>query len=466
MKRQFPEGFLWGASSSAHQTEGAWNEDGKGLTVQDTRPRDNHDIADFTEAVDHYHRYREDIKLLAEMGANVFRFSISWARILPTGSGQVNQAGLDHYNDVIDTCLEFGVEPMITLYHFDLPQVLQDNGGWDSRDTVEAFAEYSRIVFEAYGDRVKRWLTINEPNIMLLVDKKILGVEIPLKRKYQQFHHLMIAEKKAFKLCHELVDGGQIGPVPNISIVYPASSKPKDYRASLYFNAIRNWAYLDFSCRGRYNPLLLNYLKQKGLTVEITDEDRELMASEKPDFVAMNYYTSVTVEYPENAENMTDGISDQQSEDIMDAGFYKGFTNPNLSKTEFSWTIDPDGMLNTLLAIEDRYAMPIIITENGLGAYDELTSEGTIDDDYRIDYYRKHLAKCQEAIEAGVQLIGYSPWSAMDLISVHEGIRKRYGFIFVDRNEKDVKEMARFPKKSYYWYQNVIAENAVDDGEE
>ena len=200
MKRQFPEGFLWGASSSAHQTEGAWNEDGKGLTVQDTRPRDNHDIADFTEAVDHYHRYREDIKLLAEMGANVFRFSISWARILPTGSGQVNQAGLDHYNDVIDTCLEFGVEPMITLYHFDLPQVLQDNGGWDSRDTVEAFAEYSRIVFEAYGDRVKRWLTINEPNIMLLVDKKILGVEIPLERKYQQFHHLMIAEKKAFKL--------------------------------------------------------------------------------------------------------------------------------------------------------------------------------------------------------------------------------------------------------------------------
>ena len=188
------------------------------------------------------------------------------------------------------------------------------------------------------------------------------------------------------------------------------------------------------------------------------------MAAHFPDFIAMNYYTSVTVEYPEDASNMADGISDQQSEDIMDAGFYKGFTNPNLEKTQFAWTIDPEGMLTTLLAIEDRYAMPIVITENGLGAYDELTPEGTIEDDYRIDYYRKHLTMCARAIESGVQLVGYSPWSAIDLVSVHEGMRKRYGFIFVDRDEADEKQLARYPKKSFHWYQRVIADNAVDDG--
>ncbi|WP_298134515.1 glycoside hydrolase family 1 protein [Micropruina sp.] len=466
MIRRFPDGFLWGASCSAHQTEGAWDADGKGLSVQDTRPRDNHDICDFAVAVDHYHRYREDIALLAEMGAKVFRFSIAWTRILPEGTGAVNEAGLAHYDDVISACLEHGIEPMITLYHFDLPQALEDRGGWDSRETVEAFAEYARIVFERYGDRVSRWLTINEPNIMLLVDKKILGRAIPLERKYQQFHHLMIAEKLAIKACHELVPGGQIGPVPNISIVYPASAKPKDYRASLYFNAIRQWAYLDFSCKGVYNPLLLDYLAKKGVSIEVTDADRELMAAHFPDFIAMNYYTSVTVEYPEDASNMADGISDQQSEDIMDAGFYKGFTNPNLEKTQFAWTIDPDGMLTTLLAIEDRYRMPIVITENGLGAYDELTAEGTIEDDYRIDYYRKHLTMCARAIESGVQLVGYSPWSAIDLVSVHEGMRKRYGFIFVDRDEADEKQLARYPKKSFHWYQGVIADNAVDDASE
>ncbi len=463
MIRRFPDGFLWGASCSAHQTEGAWDVDGKGLSVQDTRPRDNHEIADFTTAVGFYDRYREDIALLAEMGAKVFRFSIAWTRILPDGTGEVNEAGLRHYDDVINACLEHGIEPMITLYHFDLPQALEDRGGWDSRETIEAFAEYARIVFERYGDRVQRWLTINEPNIMLLVDKKILGRAIPLERKYQQFHHLMIAEKHAFALCHELVPGGQIGPVPNISIVYPASAKPKDYRASLYFNAIRQWAYLDFACRGTYNPLLLDYLAKKGVSVDVTDADRELMAAHRPDFIAMNYYTSVTVEYPENAADMTDGISDQQSEDIMDAGFYKGFTNPYLSKTQFAWTIDPDGMLTTLLAIEDRYATPIIITENGIGAYDTLTPEGTVEDDYRIDYYRKHLTMCHRAIEAGVQLVGYSPWSAMDLISVHEGIKKRYGFIFVDRDEENEKELARYRKKSFHWYQRVISENGLED---
>lgn len=460
--RDFPQDFLWGASLSAHQSEGAYDADGKGLSVQDTRPRDKHDICDFKVASDHYHHYKEDIALLAEMGLKVFRFSIAWTRIFPEGTGKVNQAGVDHYSDVIDTCLQHGIQPIITLYHFDLPQALEDLGGWSSLATVAAYEQYCRFVFKEYGERVKYWLTINEPNIMLLVDKKILGKEIPLKEKYQQFHHLMIAEKLAIKACHELIAGGKIGPTPNISIVYPATSKPKDNQAALYFNSIRNWLYLDFSVKGIYNPVAKDYLMRKGVMPEVSEADEALMKEHIPDFVAVNYYSSVTVEFPENADDMMNGISDQQSEDIMERGFYKGYTNPFLEKNEFNWTIDPLGLQTTLQHIDDRYQIPMIITENGLGAYDVLTDDGQIHDAYRIDYLQKHLQACKDAIAAGVKLIGYSPWSAIDLVSVHEGISKRYGFIYIDRDEQDVKQLKRYRKDSFYWYQQVISTNGSE----
>jgi 6-phospho-beta-glucosidase len=456
MSHTFPKDFLWGASISAHQTEGAYLEDGKGLSVQDTRPRDNHEIADFTVASDHYHHYKEDIRLLAELGLDVFRFSIAWTRIFPNGRGEINQAGIDHYNNVINECLKYNIQPFITLNHFDLPQALEDEGGWAVRSTVEAFATYAQTLFEAYGDRVKNWLTINEPNIMLLVDQKILGKEIPLQEKYQQFHHLMMAEKYAFKLCHELVPAGKIGPVPNISLVYPATSKPTDNQAALYFNSVRNWAYLDFSCFGRYNAVFKDYLNQKGVTISFAKEDEEMMQTHFPDFVAMNFYTTVTVEKPVKKEGMSDGISDQQSEDIMEWGFYKGYTNPFLQKNEFNWRIDQDGLKKTLQTLYDRYHLPIIITENGLGARDELTADGKIHDSYRINYLEQHIGECLQAIEAGVDLFGYSPWSAVDLVSVHEGIGKRYGFIYVDRTEDDEKQLARYKKDSFYWYQQLI----------
>lgn len=461
MTHTFPKDFLWGASISAHQTEGAYLSDGKGLSVQDTRRRDNPNIADFTVAVDHYHRYKEDIRLLAEMGIKTFRFSIAWTRIFPNGRGQVNPLGLAHYNAVIDELLSYGIQPLITLNHFDLPQALEDEGGWGVRSTVDAFITYAETLFCAYGDRVKHWLTINEPNILLLVDKKILGKEIPLSEKYQQFHHLMIAEKYAFKRCHELVEAGKIGPVPNISLVYPATCKPLDNQAALYFNSIRNWAYLDFSCFGRYNTVFKDYLTRNHCQITFAKEDKALMENNFPDFIAMNFYTTVTVEMPMEKENMMNGISDQQSEDIMEWGFYKGFTNPYLAKNEFNWTIDPTGLKTTLQTLYDRYHLPVIITENGLGAKDELTKDGTIHDTYRIDYLQLHLTQCLQAIEAGVDLIGYSPWSAIDLISVHEGISKRYGFIYVDRTEKETKELTRYKKDSFYWYQKLIATNQL-----
>ncbi len=464
MTHTFPDNFLWGASISAHQTEGAYQEDGKGLSVQDTRQRDNHAIADFKVASDHYHHYKEDIKLLAEMGINVFRFSIAWTRIFPDGRGAVNELGLQHYSDVIDELLKYQIQPFITLNHFDLPQALEDEGGWGVRSTVDAFVHYAETVFQAYGDRVKNWLTINEPNIMLLVDKKILGKEIPIQEKYQQFHHLMIAEKYAFKRCHELITDGKIGPVPNISLVYPATSKPIDNQAALYFNSVRNWAYLDFSCFGRYNTVFKDYLKQNDVQIMFAPEDEALMKTAFPDYIAMNFYTTVTVEKPLAKKEMANGISDQQSEDIMEWGFYKGFTNPYLQKNEFNWTIDPLGLKTTLQTLYDRYNLPIIITENGLGAKDELTDDGAIHDQYRIDYLMQHIEQCGAAIEAGVDLIGYSPWSAIDLVSVHEGISKRYGFIYVDRTEKDTKEMKRYKKDSFYWYQDVIQTNQLSKG--
>ncbi|MFD2391371.1 glycoside hydrolase family 1 protein [Enterococcus gallinarum] len=456
MTSKFPTDFLWGASISAHQTEGAYLADGKGLSVQDTRPRDNNEIADFTVAVDHYHRYKEDIALLAELGIKVFRFSIAWSRIYPEGRGSVNQKGLDHYSAVIDELLKQGIQPFITLNHFDLPQALEDQGGWTNRSTVEAFEIYAKTLFNAYGDRVTHWLTINEPNIMLLVDRKILGKTIPLPEKYQQFHHLMIAEKLAFKHCHELIPNGKIGPVPNISLVYAATSKPEDNQAALYFNSVRNWAYLDFACFGRYNTVFQDYLNQNGVKIAVLPEDQALMASAFPDFIAMNFYTTVTVEQPAMDGDMTNGISDQQSEDIMERGFYKGFTNPYLKKNAFNWTIDPLGLKTTLQTLYDRYHLPILITENGLGAEDHLEENGAVHDPYRIDYLQQHIQQCLAAIDSGVELIGYSPWSAIDLISVHEGIKKRYGFIYVDRNDADEKEQKRVKKDSFYWYQKLI----------
>ncbi|MUO33871.1 glycoside hydrolase family 1 protein [Enterococcus gallinarum] len=456
MTSKFPTDFLWGASISAHQTEGAYLADGKGLSVQDTRPRDNNEIADFTVAVDHYHRYKEDIALLAELGIKVFRFSIAWSRIYPEGRGSVNQKGLDHYSAVIDELLKQGIQPFITLNHFDLPQALEDQGGWTNRSTVEAFEIYAKTLFNAYGDRVTHWLTINEPNIMLLVDRKILGKTIPLPEKYQQFHHLMIAEKLAFKHCHELIPNGKIGPVPNISLVYAATSKPEDNQAALYFNSVRNWAYLDFACFGRYNTVFQDYLNQNGVKIAVLPEDQALMTSTFPDFIAMNFYTTVTVEQPAMDGDMTNGISDQQSEDIMERGFYKGFTNPYLKKNAFNWTIDPLGLKTTLQTLYDRYHLPILITENGLGAEDHLEENGAVHDPYRIDYLQQHIQQCLAAIDSGVELIGYSPWSAIDLISVHEGIKKRYGFIYVDRNDADEKEQKRVKKDSFYWYQKLI----------
>lgn len=450
--------FIWGASLSAHQTEGAINVGGKELSVQDMRTRNN-DIADFSVAVDFYHRYEEDIALFKELGLTALRLSFAWTRIIKA-DGTVNQAGLEHYDHVIDALLAAGIEPIVTTYHFDLPDHLQRAGGWHNRETAMAYKQYTKVLFEHFGDRVKRWLTINEANVMLLADQKIVGFHDNNEDRYRSFYNLMIAEKMAIQQCHDLVSGGMIGPVPNISYVYAQTSSPEDARAAMEFNAVRNWAYLDFAVKGRINPIFKAHLAKLGINMDILPEDRDLVVDNRPDFIGLNYYTTATVAFPKAGEARFAGVSDQQSEDVYEPNSYKGVTNSFLEKNEFNWTVDPLGLQTTLEITNDRYDIPIIVTENGLGAYDELTEDHKVHDQYRIDYLAAHLASIEAAIDNGVPVIGYMPWSALDLISVHEGIRKRYGFIYVDRTENDIRNLDRYRKDSFFWFQKIIQDRS------
>ncbi|WP_044642576.1 glycoside hydrolase family 1 protein [Risungbinella massiliensis] len=454
----FPKDFLWGASTSAYQTEGAWNKDGKGPTVIDVRPKKEH-ITDYTVASGHYDYYKEDIAKMAEMGLKAYRFSISWARIFPKGVGEVNQAGIDHYQNVIAELKKYNIEPIVTLYHFDLPYDLEETGGWDNRDTIDAFEQYAVTLFHALGDSVKYWLTINEQNMMIMHGNTIgTGKQSTEKELYQQNHHMMVAQAKAIIRFREILPDAKIGPAPNISNVYPASSKPADVLAAQNYNAIRNWMYLDIPCFGRYNHIAWAFLKEKGYEPEIAKGDMELIAQAKPDFIAFNYYSSKTVEASKNDGQDRSGNGDQEIV-IGEEGVYRGKKNEHLEKTDFGWEIDPTGLRSTLNAIYDRYHLPLIITENGLGAYDKLEEDGTIDDPYRIEYFQKHFEQAQLAITDGVELFGYCPWSAIDLVSTHQGMQKRYGFIYINREEFDLKDMRRIRKNSSYWYEEVIRTN-------
>lgn len=458
--KRFPKGFLWGASTSAYQVEGGADQDGKGKSVIDVK-KIPEGTTDYKVASDHYNKYKEDVALLAEMGFKTYRFSIAWTRIFPNGTGEVNQKGLEFYDRLINELIKNKIEPIVTMYHFDLPLSLHERGGWTNRETVDAFEVYAKKLFERYGDRVKYWLTINEQNMMILHGGAILGSNVSKKELYQQNHHMLVAQAKAMVLCHEMLPEAKIGPAPNIGYVYPSSSKPEDVLASQNFNAIRNWLYLDVAVYGRYNHLAWSYMEEHGYLPEIKEGDMEILRNGKPDFIAFNYYCSKTVSESKGDGNDLGGTGDQELA-IGEPGVYKGRTNEHLPETDFGWQIDPVGFRTTLREIYSRYHLPLIITENGLGAYDKVESDGSIHDTYRIDYLRKHIKEIQLAITDGVDVFGYCPWSAIDLISTHQGCRKRYGFVYVERDEFDLKELKRIRKDSFYWYQNVIETNGED----
>ncbi|WP_305151787.1 glycoside hydrolase family 1 protein [uncultured Dubosiella sp.] len=465
-RKPFPENFFWGASTSAYQVEGANLEDGKGPSCQDVKEVPE-GTSDLTVCADHYHHMKEDVALMAEMGFKSYRFSIAWTRILPKGTGEINQKGIDFYNELIDECLKYGIEPIVTMFHFDMPAALDERGSWGNPDSVQWFVDFARVLFENFGDRVKYWLTINEQNMLTLVGPVIGTLMIPegctnvLKEVYQQNHHMLVAQAKAMVLCHQMLPEAKIGPAPNISLVYPATCKPEDVIAAQNFNAIRNWLYLDMAVYGIYNAIVWSYLEENDATPTFAPGDEEAMKNAHPDFIGFNYYNTATVEAASDEEVLADAVADQQSGSI-EAGMYKGFRNPNLVTTEFGWEIDPVGFRATIREMDSRYHLPLLVTENGLGAYDTLTEDGKVHDPYRIEYLRKHIAQIQEAITDGAQMLGYNPWSAIDLISTHEGMKKRYGFIYVDRDEFDLGTLNRYRKDSFYWYKKVIASNGED----
>ena len=466
MKSIFPDNFLWGASSSAFQIEGAYDEEGKGLSVADFNSfKKSHIQADTKIAADFYHHFEEDINLMKELGMKTYRFSIAWTRIIPDGDGEVNQKGIDFYNKVINKLIENNIEPFVTLYHFDLPFALVEKyNGWESRETVFAFERYAKICFKEFGDRVKLWQPHNEQNLIVRVEERIniydekdqLKID---KMRAQMDYNMCLAHALAVNACHEMVEGGKIGPAVSSSVTYPLTSKPEDVYAARMNDNFKVYYMLDMHHYGEYPGYYINYLKKRGIMPHMEESDKEILKSAKMDFIAVNYYRTNCAEALEADEKHPFG-SREGTVDFNMYGLFKMSMNPNLKASEYGAAIDPSGLRVALNEYYQRYHLPLIITENGLGAHDVL-EDGKIHDDYRIDYLRSHINACALAIEDGVEMMGYCPWSFMDLLSSAQGFRKRYGLVYTNRTDDDILDLKRIKKDSFYWYKKVIDSNGT-----
>ena len=469
-RQKFPVNFLWGASSSAIQIEGAWNEDGKGLTVADFNSfKRSKKQADTKVASDFYHHWKSDIALMKELGMKVYRFSLSWARIIPDGDGEVNQKGVDFYRNVIEELVRQGIQPFVTLYHFDLPYALVEKyNGWEDRRCAYAFERYAKVCFEAFGDLVKYWQVINEQNLMIRVNERMNIYETDDwkadKMRAQMDYHMVLAHALATKACHEIVPDGKIAPAVSSTCTYPLTNKPEDVWSAKMNDAMKTVYCLDMHYYGQYPGYYMRYLEERNIVPEMLPEDKEILSYGRPDYLAVNYYRTLCTSYLPETEDHPKGsrVYRGNEVDFDQYGYCRDEVNENLTRSEYGAAIDPNGLRIVLNDYYARYHLPIIITENGLGVPDELTPDGRVHDDYRIDYLRKHIEACRLAMEDGVEMLGYSPWSFMDLLSAHQGFRKRYGFVYVNREDHDEKDLQRIKKDSYYWYQKVIQTNGED----
>ncbi len=451
--------FLWGASTSGFQVEGGYNEGGKGISTTDVRdvPKG---IADTSVASDHYHHYKEDILLMKELGLSAYRFSFCWARIMSDGY-TVNENGLKFYDEIIDLCIENGIEPIPTLYHFEMPQALVDKfGGWKSRKCIDAYEKYAEVCFKRWKGKIKYWVTINEQLIAMAAsdlngnheNDKVLQV----KNMYQMSYHASLAEKKAFQLLREIDPKAKIGVVNAVQNVYPKTSNPKDILAAMDGEELMMYMLLDMSVFGEYSHRVKNILKDMDCLPVINENDQELLKNNKPDFIGINYYSSICVQNNQSQE------INYHLPPFFRSKSFEVVENKEIEKTKWmSNGIDPLGIRTIIYKIYNRYHLPIIITENGMAYSDELKN-GKIHDEYRIDYLSQHIKEVLTARKEGYPVFGYCPWSFIDVVSSHQGFAKRYGLVFVDRTDSDVKECKRYKKDSYYWYQNVIK----TDGEE
>lgn len=467
MKKVFPDDFLWGASSSAFQIEGAYDEDNKGLSVADFNSfKKSHIQADTKVAADFYHNFEEDIDLMKELGMKTYRFSIAWTRIIPDGDGEINQKGIDFYNNVINKLVENNIEPFVTLYHFDLPFALVEKyNGWESRETVYAFERFAKICFKEFGDRVKYWQPHNEQNLIVRVNERINiydeNDEYKIdKMRAQMDYNMCLAHALAVNACHEMIPDSKIGPAVSSSVTYPLTCKPEDVYAARMNDNFKVYYMLDMHQYGEYPGYYMNYLKERNIMPVMEEGDKSILKKAKMDFIAVNYYRTNCAEALKANDEHPFG-SREGTVDFNMYGLFKMSMNPNLKATEYGAAIDPSGLRVALNEYWQRYHLPLIVTENGLGTPDILTEDGKIHDEYRIDYLRSHIEACALAIEDGVEMIGYCPWSFMDLLSSAQGFRKRYGLVYTNRTDDELLDLKRIKKDSFYWYQNVIKNNGL-----
>lgn len=464
MATRFNEGFLWGGAIAANQCEGAYNEDGKGLSIQDIMP--NGIMGPISEGpveenlklvgIDFYHRYKEDIKLFAEMGFKTLRFSIAWSRIFPKGDEkEPNELGLKFYDNVIDECLKYGIEPLITLSHYETPlHLAKEYDGWRSRKMIGFFENYCRVVFNRYKDKVKYWLTFNEINSVIHFPLMGAGIytpkaELTKQDVYQAAHHELVASALAVKIAHEIMPEAKVGCMVLGVVNYPMTPNPDDMIASMERDRDLMF-FTDVHVRGKYPNYTKKLFKDLGVNIQMEPEDEEILKN-TVDFISFSYYMSKCTakdlsKYEKGRGNLTSGVK-----------------NPYLKESEWGWQIDPQGLRYICNYFYDRYEKPLFIVENGLGAIDELVEvdgEKTVLDDYRIQYLNDHLIELGKAIEDGVEIIGYTSWGCIDLVSASTAeLKKRYGFIYVDRNNDGSGTLERYKKKSFHWYKEVIKTN-------
>ena len=477
---KFPKDFLWGGATAANQVEGAYNVGGKGLSIDDVFTNGTHStpriITSDTEdnyyypnrvGSDFYHRYKEDIALMAEMGFKVYRMSIAWTRIYPTGEEDIpNEEGLKFYDNVFDECLKYGIEPMVTLSHYESPLYLTNKyNGWADRKVIELFKKYAKTVFTRYKDKVKYWLTFNEINVanLNIGNYLVLGVRNQGTRlyteqvdnpqvRYQALHNQLVASAWAVIIGHEINPEFKIGNMLAMNPAYALTSNPKDV-----ILAHENWEENVYYCgdvqvRGMYPYFAKKIWHKNNVTIEFGKDDKEILKKGKVDFISFSYYQSLTVTTTELSE---------KSESILG-----GVKNPYLKSNDWGWAIDPEGLRYILNVLYGRYNVPLMIVENGLGAFDKLEDDGTIHDPYRKEYLRNHIMSMADALQDGVDLMGYTMWGCIDLVSAGTGeMGKRYGFIYVDADDYGNGSFNRYKKDNFFWYKKVIETNGenLDD---
>ncbi|MFZ2186875.1 glycoside hydrolase family 1 protein [Streptococcus parauberis] len=447
------EKFFWGNSVSSMQTEGGWNQGGKSLSVYDIREATDQ-LSDWHFANDNYNNYIEDFDYMKELGMNMYRFQISWSRVVKEGDGEFNEEGIAYYSQFIDDLLARGIEPMICLYHFDMPlHLAKDYNGFMSKYVKDAFIRYGKEMVDRFGNRVKYWITFNEQNIFHFREGfHISGYDQgdeSIQDLYQIAHNVMICHAEIANYIHETTDA-KIGGMLAYSEVYPASPRPEDIKVAREWDEFVNQTLIECYVNGNYSRQHLAYAKANAIDLGIIDGEMESLAKLKSDFMSFSYYSSTTI----SAKNIPEGTP---------PNFYLDFgkeANPYIESTEWEWQIDPLGFRDVLNKLYQRYKVPVFPIENGIGVRETWDGENPIQDDYRIDYHKDHIkAMFDSMTEDGVEVIGYLGWGLIDILSSKGDMEKRYGLVYVNRSNHDLKDMKRVPKKSFDWFKNMIASN-------